>query len=382
MALFNVDDVERAAAALTDKMTWDFWAGGATDLLTVAENKHAYLDYRIRPRYLRDVEAVNILPRVNLFGKSYAVPVGFAPSSMHRLAHPDGELATGAAAQARNWPMAISSYSTASLEDVRVTAPDALVFFQLYVFKNRDTSLDLVRRAEAAGFKAVLLTVDSPYLGLRFSERKNKFSLPAGVEPGNFSGGRYAGPIDFSVEAKSKSKGPGKNDDLTKEVKPNVIDPALSYADIKWLKSVTKMEVWVKGILTAEDAAMAVDAGADGIWVSNHGGRQLDGVLPTLHALPEVVAAVKGRIPVHMDGGIRRGSDIFRALALGADFVWIGRPVLWGLKLDGQKGVELVQQFLEDEFRLTLALAGCTDTTQIAKEHLARRNTATVWSKL
>ncbi|KAK9370352.1 FMN-dependent dehydrogenase [Lipomyces kononenkoae] len=380
-AILNIDDLERASQFSVDKMTWDFWAGGANELQTVAENTAAFSDYRIRPRYMRDVTVVDTKPKADLFGKKFAIPCGLAPSSMHKLANPDGEIATGRAAKAKNWPMAISSYSSVSLEEAKDAGGDSLLFFQLYVFKNRDTSADLVRRAEKAGFKAVLLTIDSPYLGLRFSERRNKFTLPRGIEPGNFANGRYAGPIDFSVEAKSKSKGPGTNDDLLQEAKPNVIDPALKWHDIMWLKGITTMQVWVKGVMTAEDAELAVQAGVDGIWVSNHGGRQLDGCLPTLHALPEVVAAVRGKIPVHMDGGIRRGADIFRALALGADFVWIGRPVLWGLKYDGQKGVELAEQILEDEFKLAMALSGTASVDQIARAHLTRNIRAT-WAKL
>ncbi|KAK9246632.1 FMN-dependent dehydrogenase [Lipomyces tetrasporus] len=379
--ILNIDDLERASQLSVDKMTWDFWAGGANDLQTVTENKAAFADYRIRPRYMRDVTAVDTAPKAELFGKKFTIPCGLAPSSMHKLAHPDGEIATASAARSKNWPMAISSYSSVSLEEAKEAGGDNLLFFQLYVFKNRETTTDLVRRAEKAGFKAVLLTIDSPYLGLRFSERRNNFKLPRGLEPGNFVGGRYAGPIDFSVEAKSKSKGPGTNDDLLMESKPNVVDPALNWDDVKWLKSITSMEVWVKGVMTGEDAILAVEAGADGIWVSNHGGRQLDGCLPTLHALPEVVDAVKGRIPVHMDGGIRRGSDIFRALALGAAFVWIGRPVLWGLKYDGQSGVELAEQILEDEFKLAMALSGAATVGQISRVHLTKRVSAT-WSKL
>ncbi|KAK9469258.1 FMN-dependent dehydrogenase [Lipomyces arxii] len=382
MSVINIDDLEREAQVRANKMVWDFWAGGAVDLYTISDNKNAFLDYRIRPRYMRDVTSVSAAPHRLLLGTSYSIPCGLAPSSMHRLAHPDGELATARAAKSKNWPMAISSYSTFALEDAKAAGGENLIFLQLYVFKNRTTSQDLVHRAEVAGYKALLLTVDSPFIGLRYSDRRNSFQLPPGVEPGNFAGGRYAGPIDFAVEAKSTSR-KSQVDTLSKEkeIKPNVVDSGLTWDDVKWLKSITKLEVWVKGVLTAEDAALAVDAGADGIWVSNHGGRQLDGCLPTLHALPEVVEAVKGRIPVHLDGGIRRGSDIFRAIALGADFVWIGRPVLWGLAYDGQKGVERAEEILEDEFKLTMALSGCVSVSDISKSYLTRRSTS-LWSRL
>ncbi|KAK7204929.1 FMN-dependent dehydrogenase [Myxozyma melibiosi] len=380
MSVFNIDDIEQAVRSKLDKATWDFWAGGANDLITIAENKAAYEEYRIRPRYMRDVTNVSTAPKKPLFsGLDFTVPIGIAPSSMHKLAHHEAEAATARAAKAHNWPMAISSYSTLSLEDAKEAAGDSLVFFQLYVFKNRDTSTDLVRRAEKAGFKAVLVTIDSPFLGLRFAEARNKFTLPPGLAPGNFADGRYAGPIDFAVDSKSKSKGPGKNDAL-KDGKPNIVDPALVFEDIKWLKSITKMQVWLKGVMTAEDAEAAVAAGADGVWVSNHGGRQLDQCLPTLHALPEVVAAVKGKIPVHVDGGVRRGSDVFKALALGADFVWIGRPVLWGLKYDGQAGVELVERFLEDELKLCMALSGTASVKDINKSYLTHRGPT--WARL
>ncbi|KAK9474136.1 FMN-dependent dehydrogenase [Dipodascopsis tothii] len=367
--LLSLKHLEEVVTASQDKMVGEFWSEGADDLFTVAENKDAFMNFRIVPRYMRNVAAVDPAPAKPLFGRRYAMPVGIAPSSLHMLATPAGEAATAGAAAALDVPMAISSYSNCSLEDARAAGPGSLVFFQLYVFQNRATSEALVRRAEAAGYKALLLTIDSAYLGRRYADERNKFTLPPHVTLGNFAGAA-SGPVDMSIE--SKSQGKGTETVRGGATKPNVIDPALEWADIAWLRSITKLEIWVKGLLAPEDAEAAVAAGVDGIWVSNHGGRQLDGTLPTIEALPAVVAAVRGRVPVHMDGGVRRGTDVFKALALGADYVWIGRPALWGLKYNGQAGLEETLQLLLNEFKLAMALSGTTAVSQIDRSYLAR----------
>jgi (S)-2-hydroxy-acid oxidase len=371
--ILSIDELEKAAMPLAQKQARDYWQSGANEMQTVRENKSAFDNYRIRARALRDVSRVFPEPKL-LFGHQYRVPIGFAPSAFHQMATDDGELATARAAKAKDWPMALSSYSTKPLDEVKAAGGDSVVFLQLYVFKNRKTTEDLVRRAEEAGYKAILLTVDTPIIGRRYSDIHNNFKLPGHLVLGNFLV-NASGPVDVGVEPTSGSRR-AFADDGEREAQAgaaNVLDPSLNWEEtIPWLRSITKMEIWVKGIATAEDAELAVEAGVDGIWVSNHGGRQLDSTLATLDALPEVVEAVKGRIPVHVDGGVRRGGDVFKALALGADFVWLGRPVLYGLQYDGQNGVELMVNILEEDFRYVMALSGNTSISQISKKSLVR----------
>jgi (S)-2-hydroxy-acid oxidase len=355
-------------------MARDYWQAGANDELTIRENKSAFDNYRIRQHALRDVSRIDTTPRKPLFGKYYRVPIGFAPSAFHQMACSEGEIATAGAAKSHDWPMALSSYSTKPLADVKIAGQDSVVFLQLYVFKNRKTTEDLIHRAEKAGYKALLLTVDTPLVGRRHSDVHNQFKLPDHLELANFPESSASGPVDVLVDPNSQSRTSfsAASREL-RESKANTIDPTLTWEEtIPWLRSVTKLEIWLKGIATAEDAELAIKHGVDGIWVSNHGGRQLDGTVPTIDALPEVVEAVKGRIPVHMDSGVRRGGDVFKALALGADFVWVGRPVLYGLQYDGQAGAELMCDILEEDLKYTMAFAGTTSIDKVDKSYLVR----------
>lgn len=310
---------------------------------------------------------------------------------MQRLAHPLGEIATARACARAGVAMGLSSFSTTSLEDVAAAARDECrrlgreetipLVLQLYLFEERDKSAALIERAKRAGFAAVFLTVDTPLLGRRNLEIRNRFTLPPHLRIANFEV-QEEGQRD--VAGKTGESAPGYWDEERRErIKPagpirfhtHAANPTLEWGrDIAWLKERCgpQMQVWVKGVATAEDAALAVQHGVDGVVVSNHGGRQLDGALATLDALPEVVAAVKGRIPVHVDGGIRHGTDVFKALALGADFCWIGRPVLWGLAYKGQDGVELCLRLLKDEVKLCMGLAGTVSVNDITREYLVR----------
>lgn len=368
--IISIKDLENASLPLTTKQIREFWAGGASEELTLRENMSVFDEFRIRTKVMTDVSRVSM--RRTVLGKEYAMPIGFAPSGYHQLGAEEGEIATARAAKAKNWLMALSSYSTKPLEEVKEAGGDNVTMLQLYVFQNRETTRKLVERAEKAGYKALALTVDTPVVGMRHADNYNDFKLPPYVKLGNFD---PETSIDNPVSPQSIAR-LAVTDDAKKEAAKtaNALDPTLTWeTTIPWLRSITSMEIWVKGVMTGEDAEEAVKAGVDGIWVSNHGGRQLDSTLATLDALPEVVAAVRGRVPVHFDGGVRRASDAFKALALGADFVYVGRPVLYGLLYDGQAGVELMQTIFETELANIMMFAGTVDVSEITEKKLARK---------
>lgn len=311
---------------------------------------------------------------------------------MQCLAHPDGEAATARACRRAKVVMGLSSFSTTSLEEVARESGDNPRVLQLYLFEEREHSRKLIRRAKRAGYRAVFLTVDTPMLGRRNLEIRNQFRLPKHLKVANFHPEKQqkeltpSAPKANEPRTRTKRKQVAKSTvgyhDGEKRIAPSgpitfhthAPNPTLTWEDdIAWLKKECRpdMQVWVKGIVTGEDARLAVHHGCDGIVVSNHGGRQLNGALATLDALPEVVHAVQShdrRIPVHMDGGIRHGTDVFKALALGADFVWAGRPILWGLAYKGEEGVDLCLRLLADEVRLCMGLAGLCEVANISKE--------------
>ncbi|KAF2160429.1 hypothetical protein M409DRAFT_70397 [Zasmidium cellare ATCC 36951] len=378
----TIEELERHAHDLMDKQTRDYYNEGADSGSTLRENMTAYEKYRIRPRVLRDVSAVDTT--VNIFGHKNSVPLGVAPTAMQCLAHSDGEIGTANACKKAGIVMGLSSFATKSLEDVADASEENPNVLQLYLFEDKEHSRKLIQRAKKAGFKAVFLTVDTPFLGRRNLEIRNQFKLPPHFKVANFAD-ENTGPSEDSngrPPLKRRSSQAGYHDG-EKWVSPtgpvtfhsHAANPTLTWEkDIDWLKSECQpeMQVWVKGIATGDDAILALHHGVDGIVVSNHGGRQLNGALATLDALPEIVAAVGGKIPIHVDGGIRHGTDVFKALALGADFVWIGRPVLWGLAYKGQTGVELALKLISDEIRLCMALAGTVKVSDITKEYLVK----------
>lgn len=400
----TIKELEVLARECMDKQTRDYYNEGADDGTTLSENEQAYNKYRIRPRVLRDVSVIDTT--VPVFGQRNSSPFGVAPAAMQRLAHIEGEMATARACSKAGIVMGLSSFSTTSLEDVREASGVNANVLQLYLFEEKRHSIALINRAKKAGYKAVLLTVDTPYLGRRNLELRNQFKLPAHLKIANFA----SNPDDEEEVAtdqqsdseqtegskttrqyQRKASTAGYHDGVKRVAPSGPItfhthgpNPTLSWEDsIPWLKKVAHpMQVWVKGIATAEDALLAIHHNVDGIVVSNHGGRQLNGALATLDALPEVVEAVNKRVPVHIDGGVRHGTDIFKALALGADFVWIGRPTLWGLAYKGQEGVELCLKLLSDEFRLCMSLAGVTKVSDISKEYLVKVNRDGFVSKL
>ncbi|CAN1141303.1 Glycolate oxidase 3 [Linum perenne] len=354
MEITNVMEYEEIAREKLPKMVYDYYASGAEDQWTLKENRNAFSRILFRPRILVDVSKIDMTTTV--LGFNVSMPIMIAPTAMQKMAHPDGEYATARAAAAAGTIMTLSSWATSSVEEVASTGP-GIRFFQLYVYKDRNVVTQLVKRAERAGFKAIALTVDTPRLGRREADIKNRFALPSNLTLKNFEG------LDLGKVDKTSDSG------LASYVAGQV-DRTLSWKDVKWLQTITSLPILVKGVLTAEDAKLAVENGAAGIIVSNHGARQLDYVPATITALEEVVNAAQGRVPVFLDGGVRRGTDVFKALALGACGVFIGRPVVFSLAADGERGVKKVLQMLRDELELTMALSGCTFLKEISRNHI------------
>ncbi|XP_021741404.1 peroxisomal (S)-2-hydroxy-acid oxidase GLO1-like isoform X2 [Chenopodium quinoa] len=347
MEITNVSEYDKLAKERLPKMIYDYYASGAEDEWTLEENINAFSRILFRPRILIDVSHIDIT--ITVLGFKIPMPIMIAPSAMQKMAHPEGELATARAASAAGTIMALSTLATSSIEEVASTGP-GIRFFQLYVMKDRSIVVQLVERAEKAGFKAIVLTVDTPRVGRREADIKNRFALPQHLTLKNFEG------LDLGM--------------LNQTDSPIQVDRSLNWKDVKWLQTITKLPILLKGVLTAEDARLAVQAGAAGIIVSNHGARQLDFVPATIMALEEIVKAVECRIPVFLDGGIRRGTDVFKALALGASGVFIGRPIVFSLAVDGEAGVRKVLQMLRDEFDLTMALSGCRTIKEITRNHV------------
>jgi 4-hydroxymandelate oxidase len=338
----NLHDYERLAQQQVVPAIWDTYAQGSEDEVTLRANRSAYAAVRLRPRIFVDVSACDIATTV--LGIPIRVPVLIAPTSVQQLAHPEGELATARAARAAGTVLVASTLSSYSLEEIAGAAAGSPLWFQFYLYRDRSLTRELLARVERAGYQAIVLTVDTPAIGNRERDRYNQFTLPEPMQFGNF--------ISRGVQEEGAARVPsvtwqtrGEREMLTWDVLP-------------WLRSLTSLPIILKGVLTAEDAAQAVEAGVEGIMVSNHGGRQLDGVLPTIEALPEVVEAAQGRCEVYLDGGIRRGTDILKALALGARAVLIGRPVFWGLAVNGEAGVSDVLRILAEELTLAMRLAG------------------------
>jgi len=323
----NISEYEALARARMEPVEWDFYAGGSDDEVTLRTTRAAFERIRLRPRVLVDVSACDL--RTTVLGTGVSMPVLVAPMAFHGLAHPEGECETARAAGESGTLMVTSTTSNRSLEEIAATASGPL-WFQLYTYGGFEISASLVKRAEAVGYRAIVLTVDLPRVGRRERDIRNNFNLPSRLFEGNFAG------IDI----------------------PDDTFVTLTWESIAWLRRVTSLPIVIKGILTAEDAQLAAEHGVDGIVVSNHGGRQLDTTLPAIEALPDVVEAVAGRCEVYMDGGIRRGTDVLKALALGARAVLLGRPVLWGLAANGAAGVRHVLEMLRDELELAMVLSG------------------------
>jgi isopentenyl diphosphate isomerase/L-lactate dehydrogenase-like FMN-dependent dehydrogenase len=331
----TVDDYEPAARAVLPSGVYDYYAGGAGDEWTVMENRRAFDRWVIRPRVLRGLADPPDL-RTSILGVDLSFPVLIAPWAWRGLAHADGDLAMARAAAGSGTVMTLSS---TAYEDIEVVAGanGEKTWFQLYLMTDRVHSTEVLGRVAAAGYGAIVWTVDVPVLGLRHRDTRSGFQLPVG-------------PKDSEFE----------------------FEPGISWDDLGWIRArAPGIPVLVKGILTHEDAGLAVEAGVDGIVVSNHGGRQLDGVTSGIGALPEVLDAVAGRVPVLVDGGIRRGTDVLKALALGADAVMVARPTAWGLAVAGEEGVIDVLRILRDELENAMWLAGCGSIAGITRGSVA-----------
>jgi 4-hydroxymandelate oxidase len=313
---------------------------------------NAYRRWTLRPRLLRDVTTVTTERTV--LGADLAAPIIVAPMAYQRHAHPEGEVAMSRAAASFGTIMTLSTMATASPAEVAAAAPEAPRWFQLYVFRDQGVTRSIVAEAVDSGYQAIVLTVDAPYFGRRERDIRTGWLIPE--EP----------PVPALVAALGSAEATSVTEHF------QLISPSLSWRDLDRIASETKLPVLVKGIHTAEDATLAVEHGAAGIVVSNHGGRQLDGVAATIDTLPEVVEAVGENVDVLVDGGIRRGVDVVVALALGARAVLVGRPVLWGLAVDGADGAERVLRLLRDELELALGLCGCCSPDDVTRAHVAR----------
>lgn len=343
MQPLNLLDYEMAAADLMAGASFEYYAGGSADNLTLADNRSAFARLRLNPRVLVDVSSIDT--SVKVLGHRESMPVLIAPTAMARLAHPDGELAIARAAARAGVTQVLSSLSTYSIEEVAEVGGRA--WFQLYVFKDRSISEHLVRRVEAAGYRALMLTVDLPVPGLRENLTRSGFD-PSGLTMSNFTevmkGHQEGGFFTFIHDN---------------------FDASLTWDDVGWLSSITKLPIVVKGVLRADDARRAVESGVAAVVVSNHGGRQLDTAIAGIDALPAVAEAVAGQCEVLVDGGIRRGTDVVKALALGAGAILIGRPLLWGLAVAGEQGAADVLNLLRSEVENALALCGAPSATDL-----------------
>ncbi|XP_063695701.1 uncharacterized protein LOC134827092 [Culicoides brevitarsis] len=359
-SLVCLKDFEAAAFQRIPKNALDYYKSGAGDEFSLRLNKTSWDSIRIRPRVLRDVSKRDL--STHILGLDLSFPLGIAPTAMQRMAHPDGEVANARAAGKSDILFTLSTIATSSIEELGEQAKNTKKWFQLYIHNDRELTTNLVKRAEKAGFKALVLTVDAPIFGLRRADMRNKFTLPKPLKLANFEG-------DLASSVKSKG-GSGINEYVTKQ-----FNPTLTWKDVAWLKSVTKLPVVLKGILTKEDAILAADAGVAGIIVSNHGARQIDSTTSTIEALPEIASAVGDRVVVMLDGGVSQGTDIFKALALGAKLVFIGRPAIWGLSVAGQRGVEQVIEILRKELDVTMTLMGCAKISDITRDMVAHEST-------
>lgn len=346
-------DYERYARECLDDNAWAYLSGGAADEITLRDNRAAFDRLRLKGRALAEVGGGHT--RLELFGRIYPHPIFLAPVAYHRLFHPDGEFASAVGASAMAAGMVVSTLASVRIEEIAALAGKPPLWFQLYIQPDHTRTMELVKRAETNGYEALVITVDAPLAGIRNREQRAGFSLPRNVYPVNLAGS----------SAPSEDLAPGAS-----IVFDRIMASAPTWPDIARIASVTRLPVLVKGILDAEDATRALDHGAAGIIVSNHGGRVLDTLPAAIDALPYVADAVGGRVPVLLDGGIRRGSDVFKAIALGSSAVFVGRPFIYALAAAGALGVAHVLRILREELEITMALCGCATLQSIDRTRL------------
>jgi 4-hydroxymandelate oxidase len=350
----DVTRFEPLARRRLSQMAYDYVRSGGADEISMRENRAGFGRLKLSPSVLVDVSQIDT--RVNLFGCELESPILLAPVAYHRLYHTEGEIGTARGANAAGAGFVISTFTTTAIDEIARNTQRP-IWFQLYVQRDREFTKDMVQRAVASGCKAVCLTVDTPVLGNRYGQLS--FGLPKELECVHLRGLTLSDPV-----AGHKTQRASIYDTL--------FDPSFNWNDLEWLRSVAGVPVLIKGVLSPEDGKRAVERGADGVIVSNHGGRNLDTVPATIEALPRVVDAVAGRIPVMLDSGVRRGTDVLMALALGAKAVFVGRPYVYGLAAGGAKGVERVINILRDELERAMALTGRKSIAEIDKSVLWR----------
>lgn len=358
MQPINLNELEELARDKLAGMVYDYYRSGAHDEITLRENHAAYGRIRLAYRVLAGVAERDLSTEV--LGRRLSMPVLVAPTAFHRMAHPDGEVATARAAGAEGTIMILSTLSNSPIEEV-VAASAGEVWFQLYVYKDRGATQALVERAERAGVRAIVVTVDAPLLGRRERDVKNRFRLPDGLDVANVTAEGYG-----AVPRAEADSGLAAYFD-------SLLDPGITWRDLDWLRSITELPILVKGVVRGDDAVRAAEHGARGLVVSNHGGRQLDTSPATIEALPDVVEALVAHgapegFEVLLDGGVRRGTDVVKALALGARAVLLGRPVLWGLAWNGEAGVRHALDLLREEIDLAMTLCGCASVGAIDRD--------------
>lgn len=355
----SLQDHETHASQHMDANAWAYFSGGAADEISMQANHAAWAQLTLLPRVLRNL--VGGHTRIQLLGKTLEHPILLAPVAFQRMAHPDGELAAAYAAAALGAGFTLSTQATLPLELIaRAVLPEATrgpLWFQLYPQHDRGFTRELVQRVEAAGYEALVVTVDAPSSGVRDRERRAGFRLPAGVSAVNLANLPPAPQVTLA---------PGQS-----AMFDGLLRQAPTWADVEWLQSVTRLPILLKGILHPADALQALELGVQGLVVSNHGGRTLDTAVTTAHALPRIAKAVQGRLPLVVDGGIRRGTDILKAMALGANAVMVGRPYVYGLANAGAAGVAHVIRLLRDELEIAMALTGCATLNDAGPELLA-----------
>jgi len=341
-------DFRTLARARLPASVFDYLDCGACDEITRRANRRDLSAIRLVPRCLRDVSAPDLSQE--LLGQPCSVPIGFSPTAFHRLVHEEGEVATARAAQVLNAPMIVSCMSSVALEEIAERSGNRHLWLQTYIFKDRALTKNLLQRAETAGYRAVVVTLGCPVAGKRDKNIRNRFSLPQGVVAANFG---LRGTVDHNNPIHS--------------VAGAELDPSLTWKDIEWLRATTRLPIVLKGIMSSLDVAPALDLKVSALIVSNHGGRQLDTTESTINVLPEIAAQVAGRMPVLVDSGFRRGTDVLKAIALGADCVFLGRPVLWALAAAGESGVIRATTLLTEELRLAMQIAGCASLDSIRR---------------
>jgi len=328
---------------------FDYIDGGAGDETTCRANRQDLDRLSLLPLCLRDVSTPKLA--MSVLGRSMRFPIGFSPTAFHRLVHPDGEVATARAARTLDIPMIVSVMSSVALEEVAEKSGNENLWLQTYIFKDRELTRQLVRRAERAGFKAIVVSLGCPVPGKRDRNVRNGFRLPGEISAANLA---RSDRVDFNNPIHS--------------VAGAELDPSLTWRDIAWVRDITALPLIAKGLMNPRDVAPALEVKLSGVMVSNHGGRQLDGTVSTIRILPEITKVVADRIPIFIDGGFRRGIDVLKALALGADTVFLGRPVMWALATDGEKGVGAMTNLLVEELRVAMQLAGCVGIAEMRRD--------------